>query len=74
MKPSTVTAGILFAALLLAVIALYGWIGVIAYQCMTSDDLAVRALGAITALLIILTLDGANKIKAHDTADRNRTK
>jgi hypothetical protein len=72
MNKTTITAGILLAVLVGAAIALYVWLGVIAYRCLTSGDPAVQALGAITALLIIATLDKAQSRKAHDTNIRQR--
>ena len=72
MNKTTIAASILLAVAIAAVIALYVWLGVIAYRCLTSGDPAVQALGAITALLIIGTLDKAQSRKAHDTNIRQR--
>lgn len=74
MRAATAAASILITVVLIAVIALYVWMVMIAFQCIRSDDLAYNALGAVMILLMIQTLTSVTDTKKHhDTTASKRS-
>jgi hypothetical protein len=74
-KTTTILAGILLGAIVIALISLWFYFGVIAYRAIMSGDLALQALGVIIALLLSLTLQiGQTRKPANDTRTYFRPK